>query len=257
MTENEVLSIKGIGPKAAKTLTDCGFNTIEKIVVATVEELSQLPGIGETTAEKIIAGAKELLKPKPKPKPKKKPEAKVVPEKAISKDDIPKPPSTKKPLPEKPTTMPSARPSVKKPEPRPVQKPPIKSSKPGITIATQKAIDKAPAIPVIKKKKSTKKKVGKKKITISKTYGVVQSVIHDRTGKSSNRSIILHLHELELPIESYIGRKVRIQLPKSEKQMIGKITRLHGKKTSKNNTVIVRFQKSVSPHIITAKASIH
>ena len=72
---------------------------------------------------------------------------------------------------------------------------------------------------------------------------------------NSCRSIILHLHELELPLESYIGRKVRIQFPKSEKQIIGKITKLHGKKTSKNNTVIVRFQQSVSPHIVTAKAS--
>ncbi len=252
MTESEVLNIKGIGPKAAKTLIDCGYNTIEKIATAKAEEMSQLPGIGETTAEKIIAGAKELLKPKPKPKP--KPKVKVTPKKEISKDDIPKPPSTKEPLAKKPAAMPSARPSVKKPEPKVVKKPTVKPSKPGITISTQRAIEKAPAIPVIKKKKTAKKKTTKKKVTISKTYGVVQSVVHDRAGKSSNRSIILHLHELEMPIESYIGRKVRIQFPKSEKQITGKITRLHGKKSSKNNTVIVRFQQSVSPHIVTAKA---
>ena len=255
MTESEVLNIKGIGPKAAKTLIDCGYNTIEKIATAKVEEMSQLPGIGETTAEKIIASAKELLKLKPEPKAKPKPKVKTTPEKEIPKDDIPKPPSTKKPLAKKPTTMPSARPSVKKAEPKIVKKPAIKPSKPGITIATQRAIEKAPAVPVIKKKKTAKKKSKKKKISISKTYGVVQSVVHDRAGKSSNRSIILHLHELEMPLESYVGKKVRIQFPKSEKQITGKITKLHGKKSSRNNTVIVRFQQSVSPHIVTAKAS--
>jgi len=258
MTESEILQIKGIGPKAAKTLLDCGFNTLEKIATAKIEEMSQLPGIGESTAEKIIQGAKELLRPKPKPKPKPKSETKAIPEKEISKDDIPKPPTTKKPPAEKPTAMPSARPSVKKPEPKPevVKEPVVKPSKLGVTLATQKAIEKAPPIPVIKKKTTTKKKPSKKKVTISKTYGIVQSVVHDRAGKSSNRSIILHLYELEMPIESYLGRKVRIQFPKSERQIIGKITKLHGKKASKNNTVIVRFQKSVSPHIITAKASI-
>ena len=46
MAESELLKLTGVGPKAAKTLEDCGYNTIEKIAKATAEELSQLPGIG-------------------------------------------------------------------------------------------------------------------------------------------------------------------------------------------------------------------
>ncbi|GAH13260.1 unnamed protein product, partial [marine sediment metagenome] len=44
MVESEISNIKGIGPKAAKTLEDCGYNTIEKIAKAKAEEMAQLPG---------------------------------------------------------------------------------------------------------------------------------------------------------------------------------------------------------------------
>ncbi len=52
MSNDDIIKIEGIGPKAAETLSNNGFNTIEKIAQSTAEELSQLPGIGAATAKK-------------------------------------------------------------------------------------------------------------------------------------------------------------------------------------------------------------
>ncbi len=43
---------------------------------------------------------------------------------------------------------------------------------------------------------------------------------------------------------------------KSGKELIGVISRIHGRKTSNENSVVVRFNKSVSPHIVTARAEV-
>ena len=69
MAESELLNLTGVGPKAAKTLEDCGYNTIEKITKATADEISQLPGIGKATAEKIIESAKAYKAPADGPGP--------------------------------------------------------------------------------------------------------------------------------------------------------------------------------------------
>ena len=247
MAESELLNLAGVGPKSAKTLEDCGYNTIEKIAKAKADELSQLPGIGLATAEKIIASAKEF-KPITKKPTAKTPIAKET-EKLIDRTDIPKPKIIK----DTPKT------TEKKEEPRPSVKEPVieKTIVPDIKIpeATREAIEKATQ-PVIIKKKRTKKSKPKKLVKISKTYGIVNSVLHDKTGKSKNRSVIMKLYETEIPIEKYLGRKVLINLPNSEKNLIGTITKLHGKRSSYDNIVIVRFSKSISPHILTARGTI-
>ncbi len=274
MAINEIENIKGIGPKAAKTLVDCGFNTVEKLAKASADELSQLPGIGKSTAEKMILGANEVLTPAKKPvakAPAKKTEVKSK-VKTVDKATIPKPPTLKKEV-----EKTSVRPSVKKPElaaktpakKTVVKKPAVKSEtkkpvvkpkatiavKKGVSPATVKYIERAKAMRKIKSKTSKKKAKAKKKVTLSKTYGIVHSVLHDASGKSTNRSVILHLHDIELPISSYLGRKVSINYVKSGKQLTGTISRIHGKNSSRNNVVIVRFQKGVSPHIISARAT--
>ncbi len=275
MATNEIENINGIGPKAAKTLVDCGFNTLEKLAKATADELSQLPGIGKSTAEKMILNANDALASAKKPAPKataKKAEVKPKAKK-IAKETIPKPPSLKKKVEET-----SVHPSVKTPKPvakpptkKPVAKPPTKKPvakkpearpkktvdvKKGISVAAMEAIKKAPAMPRIKPKTSKKKLKAKKKVTLSKTYGIVHSVLHDASGRSTNRSVILHLYDMEMPINSYLGRKVRIKYSKSDRQLTGTISRIHGKKSSRNSAVIVRFQKGVSPHIISSRASL-
>ena len=266
MSTNEIENIKGIGPKAAKTLLDCGFNTVEKLAIATADELSQLPGIGKSTAENMILNAKEVLasvkKPAPKAPTKK---AEVKPKvKKVDKETIPKPPTLKKKAaevsvhPSVKTPKSAAKPPAKKPA---VKKPTVKPKatvavKKGVSAATLKAIKNARAMPKIKSKTSKGKSKVKKKVTLSKTYGIVHSVLHDASGQSTNRSVILHLHDVELPISSYLGRKVNITYPRTNKQIIGTISRVHGKSKSSNKAVIVRFQKGVSPHIITAKATL-
>ncbi|MBN1353932.1 MAG: transcription termination/antitermination protein NusA [Candidatus Omnitrophica bacterium] len=51
-------SLDGVGKKAAETLIEAGFDTVEKIREATTEDLVKLNGIGKKTAEKIIMSAK-------------------------------------------------------------------------------------------------------------------------------------------------------------------------------------------------------
>jgi len=55
MAESEISNIKGIGPKAAKTLEDCGYNTIEKIANAKADEMAQLPGIDRVRIRRGLA----------------------------------------------------------------------------------------------------------------------------------------------------------------------------------------------------------
>ena len=290
MVDSEILKIEGIGPKVAKTLEDCGYNTIEKIVKVKADELSQLPGVGLATAEKIIAGAKEIQAATKKAAPKsvaKKPATKKAPPKIAAPKPIPKPPAKKappKPVEKKPTAKrPAPKPVVTKPVEKPIPKPkvvkpeaevagprpsvkktevevatdiPIDIVKPHRTAATQIAIEKAPHQITIKKKRVKSKKKPAKKVSLSKTYGVVNSIVHDRAGKTKNRSIIMKLYETEVPLERYIGRKVTIKFPGSDKQLRGTITKLHGKRSSVDKLVVVRFNQGVSPHILTARAQI-
>jgi N utilization substance protein A len=50
--------LAGVGEKTVRKLVEGGFSTIESLAAATAEQLSEIPGIGEKTAEKILAAAK-------------------------------------------------------------------------------------------------------------------------------------------------------------------------------------------------------
>ena len=285
MAESELLKLSGVGPKAAKTLEDCGYNTIEKLAKATTEELSQLPGIGKAIAEKIIESAKEA-KPVTKVPTAKKPVTKVpTAKKPVTKVPTAKKPVTKVPAAKKPVTkVPTAKKPiteskdkvipkpkvskttpkavVKKTEPRPsvrqpVTKAPVKKPvavKPSVSEATRKAIEQGTHAFTIKKKR-TKKSKPKRLAKISTTFGVVTRILHDGAGKSKNRTVIMKLYETEIPLEKYLGRKVKVNFPNSERHLIGTISRLHGKSSSLDKTVVVRFSRGVSPHIITARGT--
>ncbi|MCM8784279.1 MAG: transcription termination factor NusA [Candidatus Omnitrophica bacterium] len=56
--------IKGVGAKTEKLLEEAGFTELSQLANSTVEELTKIKGIGKTTAQKIIEGAKDLLKEK-------------------------------------------------------------------------------------------------------------------------------------------------------------------------------------------------
>ncbi|MHA1199660.1 MAG: helix-hairpin-helix domain-containing protein [Candidatus Heimdallarchaeaceae archaeon] len=300
MAESELLKLAGVGPKAAKTLDDCGYNTIEKIAKATADEISKLPGIGLATAEKFVQSAKELESAATAPAKKAVAKAAatkpaVKPKAEVSKETIPKPktvksttkpatktsepmPSVKKPAVKAPVKKPAVKAPVKKPavkapvkkpvaKPKPAAKPKAPAKKPAVkeeksvyvktkvSATAQRAIDEAPKLGVIKKKRGSKKPKVVKREQISQTYGIVSSILHDRTGKSSNRSVVLKLHNTEIPLPKYLGRKVTVAFPNSTKRITGVVSKLHGKKLSKDKTVIVRFRQGVSPHILAARAT--
>ena len=56
----ELVSIPGIGPVMSRNLVEAGFETPEKLRVATAEQLCSVPGIGQKTAEKIVEAVKRL-----------------------------------------------------------------------------------------------------------------------------------------------------------------------------------------------------
>ncbi|MHA2255213.1 MAG: hypothetical protein ACXAAM_03995, partial [Candidatus Heimdallarchaeaceae archaeon] len=204
--------------------------------------------------------AKTIPKPPAKPAAK-KPAAKkpTATKPAVKKDSmekvIPKPPSIKKAVTEKPPAKSTARPSVKKPVAEPVTKPLVSHVKISASPSTLKEIKRARAVPKIKPKRKSTPKKAKKKVKMSPTYGVVRNVVHDRTGRTKNRSVIISLDKTEAPLASYLGKRVRVQM-KTGKVLIGVISRIHGRRTSNENTVVVRFSKSVSPHIVTSRAEV-
>src|SRR5262245_57488064 len=53
------LALPGVGDKTMRNLVEAGFDTLEKIVAASPEALSEVQGIGAKTAERIIATARD------------------------------------------------------------------------------------------------------------------------------------------------------------------------------------------------------
>ena len=60
--EQSIANIHGVGEKILSTLVEAGFSTLESLVNADVDTLSEIKGVGVKKAEKIIKEAKNLLK---------------------------------------------------------------------------------------------------------------------------------------------------------------------------------------------------
>ena len=62
--ESPLRDLTGIGPKLAEILSKAGYDTVEKIASAEVEDLKKIEGIGDRTAHRVIGSAREYMKEK-------------------------------------------------------------------------------------------------------------------------------------------------------------------------------------------------
>ena len=51
-------TLAGVSEKIVRKLVDAGFATVEAVAAASAEQLSEVPGVGGKTAEKILAAAR-------------------------------------------------------------------------------------------------------------------------------------------------------------------------------------------------------
>ena len=51
-------ALAGVGDKTVRKLVEAGFDSIDAVAGASIEQLSEVPGIGEKTAGKILAAAR-------------------------------------------------------------------------------------------------------------------------------------------------------------------------------------------------------
>ena len=58
---NSLIALPGIGVSTADALYEKGFFSIDEISVATIEDLTQIKGIGDETAKKLIAAARDAV----------------------------------------------------------------------------------------------------------------------------------------------------------------------------------------------------
>jgi len=56
-----ISDLPGVGPKLLGALTAAGYETVGALAKATLEEVTQVKGVGEKTATKLIEAARELL----------------------------------------------------------------------------------------------------------------------------------------------------------------------------------------------------
>ena len=62
--EAQEFTLSGVGEKILLALQESGFDSLEKISKADIEELTQIKGIGKVKAEKVIKEAQKVLKDK-------------------------------------------------------------------------------------------------------------------------------------------------------------------------------------------------
>ena len=89
-------ALKGIGGAKAEALIDAGYNTVEKITAASVEDLTKVNGISESVAKSLLGQLgsvpKKAVKKTPAEKPKEEKDTKPVPKEppVVKEESTPK-----------------------------------------------------------------------------------------------------------------------------------------------------------------------
>ena len=85
LSKYSLADLPGVGPKIQEVLEDAGYKNVDAVARLSLEELTQLKGVGEKTAQKIIESARELMvkiekeMPQPAPPPPEAAEAAEAP----------------------------------------------------------------------------------------------------------------------------------------------------------------------------------
>lgn len=58
---SELLTLQGVGERMADQLEEAGFFSIEEIASSSIDELSEVPGMGEKTARRVLAAAQAYM----------------------------------------------------------------------------------------------------------------------------------------------------------------------------------------------------
>ncbi|MHA2033309.1 MAG: helix-hairpin-helix domain-containing protein [Candidatus Kariarchaeaceae archaeon] len=58
-SDHSIIDLIGVSSSIEKTLYEAGYDTLEKIAIAKINDLDKLQGIGKVTAKKIIKSAQE------------------------------------------------------------------------------------------------------------------------------------------------------------------------------------------------------
>ena len=61
LAKTNVADLPGVGPKLLEALKEAGYDSVNRVARASLEELTQVKGVGEKTAQKLLKGARELL----------------------------------------------------------------------------------------------------------------------------------------------------------------------------------------------------
>ncbi len=78
----DVRALEGVGPAMEKRLSNAGITSVQQLAGMSVEQLTAIEGIGEKTAQKLLASAQQLLASQPPSREAPPPDTAAVPEPA-------------------------------------------------------------------------------------------------------------------------------------------------------------------------------
>ena len=91
LSQWSVSDVPGVGPKMSEALAEVGFNKVDRLSRATVEDLTRIKGVGDKIAERLIEEAKKFmtqLEAEAPPPPAEESEAPAAPASPSEESDV-------------------------------------------------------------------------------------------------------------------------------------------------------------------------